>query len=66
MFKVSNKDSSVSIVNLEQVNAGWVPTLSFLKTFVQLHSLKLCSCNVYRFTCIHRIISIWLPIICIK
>ena len=23
MFKVNNKDTSVSIVNFEQVNAGW-------------------------------------------
>ena len=44
MFKVNNKDntftpfSSVSIVDFEQVNAGWVPSLQDVDRFLILHT----------------------------
>ena len=36
MFKVNNKDSSVSIVNSEQVKAGWVHGIFIIKESLQL------------------------------
>ena len=37
MFKVNNKDSSVSIVNFEQVKAGWVHDIFIIKESLQLY-----------------------------
>ena len=56
MFKVNNKDSSVSIVNFEQVKAGWVYDIFIIKESLQLFDtthkksfpLRISSVNVKR------------------